>query len=330
MNDWAELDRALDAMAASGSAEVREDGEWLAELAALHCELRHEGKNPLVHLWSDERNLTRRILRVREQSPDRIVLEVRRFGRAKPGRLEFLRTDSPRPPDASRASNFAPACGASSPNISRCDDRIPHRRARSGTLAFPAYTCAGACTKARAHGPCWRSRRGESAAAIEGILRFRNLVARLDAPSRRERRAIEGLRLFVPEGTSRSAARARLRALLRARVEVFEFREPDGRIRENGSRRRGKCRKLARARREVESALRGGARGASRVSIRWLCTCRRRASEIGTASGAGNERSALLLSRPGIRALVERGHSFLVSAIRASGSPTQPNPRSSG
>ena len=96
MNDWAELDHALVEMAASGNAEVREDGEWLAELAALHCELHREGKNPLVHLWSAENNLTRRILRVREQSQDRIVLEVRRFGRAKPGRLEFLRTDSPR------------------------------------------------------------------------------------------------------------------------------------------------------------------------------------------------------------------------------------------
>ena len=96
MNEWAELDRALDAMASSGSAEVREDGQWLAELAGLRCELRAEGKNPLVHLWSEERNLTRRILRVREQSQDRIVLEVQRFGRTKPGRLEFLRTDSPR------------------------------------------------------------------------------------------------------------------------------------------------------------------------------------------------------------------------------------------
>lgn len=96
MNDWTELGTALCAMAASGSAEVREDGEWLSELAALHCELRQEGKNPLVHLWSDERNLTRRVLRIREHSQDRIVLEVRRFGRAKPGRLEFLRTDSPR------------------------------------------------------------------------------------------------------------------------------------------------------------------------------------------------------------------------------------------
>ena len=56
MNEWAELDRALEVMAASGHAQVREDGEWLAELAGLHCELRSQGKNSLVHLWSDERS----------------------------------------------------------------------------------------------------------------------------------------------------------------------------------------------------------------------------------------------------------------------------------
>jgi hypothetical protein len=96
-NDWAILDHAPSDLAASGSVEVREDGEWLAELATLHFELRVERKDPLVHLWSDERNLTRRVLRVRENADDHIVLEVQRFGRAKPGRLEFLRTDSPRP-----------------------------------------------------------------------------------------------------------------------------------------------------------------------------------------------------------------------------------------
>jgi hypothetical protein len=34
-SDWQELDRALGEFAASGSAEVREDGGWLAELAAF-------------------------------------------------------------------------------------------------------------------------------------------------------------------------------------------------------------------------------------------------------------------------------------------------------
>jgi hypothetical protein len=66
-----------------------------------------------VHLWSDERNLTRRVLRVKENADDRIVLEVQRFGRAKPGRLEFLRTDSPALPDASLANNSAHASRAS-------------------------------------------------------------------------------------------------------------------------------------------------------------------------------------------------------------------------
>jgi hypothetical protein len=63
MNEWAALDRALAAMATSGGTEVREDGEWLAELATLYCELRSQGKLPLLHLWSDDRNLTRRIMR---------------------------------------------------------------------------------------------------------------------------------------------------------------------------------------------------------------------------------------------------------------------------
>jgi hypothetical protein len=32
---WAELSQALEALAASGSADVREDGEWLADLAEI-------------------------------------------------------------------------------------------------------------------------------------------------------------------------------------------------------------------------------------------------------------------------------------------------------
>src|SRR6201987_1754423 len=97
MDDRAELDRALSAFVRSGAVEVREDGQWLAGLADLQYEMRHAGKEPLVHLWSDEKNLTRRVLRIKERAGDRIVLEVHRLGRSKPGRLEFLRTDSPRP-----------------------------------------------------------------------------------------------------------------------------------------------------------------------------------------------------------------------------------------
>ena len=96
MDNWSELENALIAMAASGCCEVREDGEWLAEFFGFHCELHRQAQRALIHLWSDERNLTRAILQVKEQSAVRIVLEVRKFGTAKPGSLEFLRTDSHR------------------------------------------------------------------------------------------------------------------------------------------------------------------------------------------------------------------------------------------
>jgi hypothetical protein len=109
-NDWAALDRALSDRAVLGSVEVREAGEWLGERATLHFELRVERKNPLLQLWSDVRNLTRRVLRVKENADDRIVLEVQRFGRAKPGRLEFLRADSPRPAGRITCEQFRARC----------------------------------------------------------------------------------------------------------------------------------------------------------------------------------------------------------------------------
>jgi hypothetical protein len=51
MNEWAELDRAWVAMASSGRTEIRDGGEWLAELD--YAALPSDGKNPLVNLSSD-------------------------------------------------------------------------------------------------------------------------------------------------------------------------------------------------------------------------------------------------------------------------------------
>src|ERR1700728_4557513 len=229
MNEWAELDRALVAMASSGSTEVREDGEWLAELATLHCELWCDGKNPLVHLWSDRSNLTRRILRVRERTDARIVLEVRCFGRAKPGKLEFLRTDSPRA--AARitreqfrghlqrvlAEQFPDATIGpltASPDLEHSLSGVYVRgRMREGSREWALMAVA----------------RGESAAAIEGIITFGILW--LDcARMRAQLRAVDGLRLFVPEGASRVLLERAAALSSAARVEIFEFREDGGRV----------------------------------------------------------------------------------------------------
>src|SRR5271154_3946475 len=171
-DDWAELDRALGEMAASGSVEVREDGEWLAELAALHCELRREGKSALVPLWSDQRNLTRRILRVKERDENRILLEVQRFGNAKPGRLEFLRADSPRSAGRITREQFRS-------RLRRIlSESFPDATIESLTAAPDLeHSFSGLYVRGKMHegARSWAviaAAPGENAAAIEGILSF--------------------------------------------------------------------------------------------------------------------------------------------------------------
>src|SRR5882762_6107929 len=85
----AELERALAELCAVGSAEVHENGEWLAALDGLQYNVRSQGDVALLHLWGAEQSLVRRVVRVAEQSPQRVVLEVSRFGRTRNTKLEF-------------------------------------------------------------------------------------------------------------------------------------------------------------------------------------------------------------------------------------------------
>ena len=265
MNEWAELDRALDALASSGCAEVREDGQWLAELTGLRCEFRAEGKNPLVHLWSEERNLTRRILRVREQSQDRIVLEVQRFGRTKPGRLEFLRTDSPRASARITREQFRARFERFLHRaLSRRGSRFALRRSRSRTFVFRTV-------RARAH------------AGRPAFMGFSRGFARAKAPPRSTRilafallwlewvrahshtHGVEGVRLFVPEGTSRPLRARALALSSAARTEVFEFDNVDGRVEKMDAAELGNLESRLTMRREVESALTAAQESAARI-----------------------------------------------------------------
>jgi hypothetical protein len=254
MNDWAELGRALDAMAASGRGEVREDGEWLAELAGLRCELHSESRSPLVQLWSGECNLTRRVLGIRERSEDRIVLEVQRFGRAKPGRLEFLRMDSRRPAGRIVREQFRV-------RVRRfLTERFPDATIESLTAApdlehsFSGLYVRGRMREGSRAWAVLAVSPSENAAAIEGILTFGILW--LDWMRRHaERRAIKGLRLFVPTGTSRNICRRSLALSSAARTEIYEFREPDAWMQKTDPADSGNLESRLMPRHEAESAL---------------------------------------------------------------------------
>lgn len=259
MDEWDDLSRAIGEMA-GGSAEVREDGEWLAELSALRCEFRRQGKQSLVHLWSDERNLTRRIVRVKERTDERIVLEVQRFGRTKTGRLEFRRTDSPRSAGRISREEFR------SRFRRILQERFPDAEIDSLTASPDLeHSFSGLYVRGRMHeaARAWALLAVspfENQAVIEGMLTFGILW--LDwVRGHAGNRAVEGLRLFVPEGGSR-ALRERVLALSpSARTEIYELAGADARLEKMDPADAGNLDSSLVPRREIESALRaaGGA-----------------------------------------------------------------------
>lgn len=264
MNEWAELDRALQAMAASGQAEVREDGEWLAELSGLQCELRTQGKNSLVHLWSDGRSVTRRVLRVREQSEDRIVLEVQRFGRTRSGQIEFLRTESPRSTGRITREQFR----ARFQRI--LSERFPDAQIEPLTTApdlrrsFSSWYARGRMREGAHAYAVMALAPDESSTAAEAMLAYGILW--LDwTRSRAERQAVESLRLFVPEGSAKLLRERALALSSAARTEIFEYRESDWRIQQVDTADAGNLESWLAPRKQSEALLRAAREVAERI-----------------------------------------------------------------
>ena len=77
---------------------MRENGGCVAPFSGMSWEVRGSGEKPLLHLWSEQFNLTRRVLASTDHSEQRWALAVERFGRAKPDRLEFIRREFERGP----------------------------------------------------------------------------------------------------------------------------------------------------------------------------------------------------------------------------------------
>ncbi len=107
MQLFSELEACLREFAAAGPAELLENGARIAPLSSLSWEVRGQGEKPLLHLWSENHNLTRRVLAITDHSEQRLTLAVECFGRAKPDRLEFLRIEFDRSARELSRENFA-------------------------------------------------------------------------------------------------------------------------------------------------------------------------------------------------------------------------------
>src|SRR5579864_2368218 len=78
-------------LGASTDAVVMEDGAVLFDLRDARYSVSEQHGKCLLHLWSQERNVVRRVLEV-ERTKDLLQLSVVRFGQTRPTKLEICRS----------------------------------------------------------------------------------------------------------------------------------------------------------------------------------------------------------------------------------------------
>lgn len=250
-----DLESALALLSAAGAAvEIHEDGEWIGSLADLRCEVRRESTGTLIHLYSSEKNLVRRVLRIAEREEGRLLVEVQRFGRARPGTLEFVAAARERPARRVGRGRF----------LARfrqlLAQQFPDEEIDSlTTSADLEHSFSGCYTRGVMHrGPrAWAVlgvSSAEDAATIDGILTY--ALIWLDwTRTHAGKRAVAGLRLFLPAGAWRVTAH-RCQALnAEAHVELYEVQETLWRARQVDLRDAGNLATWLTPRRELEFVL---------------------------------------------------------------------------
>jgi hypothetical protein len=222
------------------TALLVEDGRVLFDFAVAHYSAAAERERCLLQVWSEERNVVRRVLSA-ERKADVLRLSVQRFGQARPSRVELCPAGERRAATALRAQRAV----------------YQSHLERAAALAFPGFVLERLTTSADlAHsfgGVCARGllRRGQQRVAIVGLgagepqSSIDNAVATailwLDycrehlctrgRTSRGERSEghVTTLALFVPEGRTHSA-RLRMGLLNREAAEwrLFALDETTG------------------------------------------------------------------------------------------------------
>jgi hypothetical protein len=186
------LDSACDAI-------VLEDGAATFDLRQARYSISGEYNKCLLHLWSPERNIVRRVLDL-ETKHDTLRLQVQKLGQSRPSKLEICRDRDRRTPTAKRAARLS---------YQRSLRRLLERK-------FPGYNVQQLTTSVnleRSFGPIYARgliRQGQSAFAVWGVnsqekqssidaaLTFGILWLDLCRQSQAGKCLVEGLKLFLP------------------------------------------------------------------------------------------------------------------------------------
>lgn len=214
-------------LAAEPAASVLEDGLLLFDLAHSRYSLSDQNGKCVLHLWSEERNIVRRVLDA-ERKNGSLTLSVQRFGKSQPCLLEFCAGGDRRSASAKKTARAQYS-------------RLLQRVLLAQTPGLRIESLSTGMDLERSFSPIYTRalvRRGNSALAVLGV-NASEMQASIDAAlgfallwldaCRRNSAAwllVEGLRLFVPPGTS-PVLRQRMAHLNRdlAKWELYELDE---------------------------------------------------------------------------------------------------------
>ena len=233
--DSESLVRALqDFLATSRDAVVLEDGSISFDLSCAKYSVSGEHGKCLLHLWSAERNIVRRVMDA-EVRNGVLRLTVQRMGQTRPSKLEICRERDHRTPSARKTARSAyqrrlqrvleRTCpGFSVPRLSTAMD-LEH--------SFGPIYARGLLHKGRSAFAVFGVNQDETQASIDAALSFAILWLDGCRHSHEGKVLVEGLKLFLPSGCS-ALTRERIAHLNAgaAKWQLFEFEEKDESLRE--------------------------------------------------------------------------------------------------
>jgi hypothetical protein len=221
-------------LSSSPSGVVIEDGQVTFDLASCHYSISAERGRCLLHFWSEDRNVVRQVLDA-ETKNGVLIISVRRFGQARPHKIEISRDRDRRTPSAKKAARTLYA---------RSLERLLQRRYPDWRLeklntsmdlerSFSPVYARGLMRRGRSALAVIGCNHEETQASIDAMLSFGLLW--LEACREREasRSLVEGLRLYVPPKCS-DTLRIRLAYLDQsiAKFELIEFDQRDDSLNE--------------------------------------------------------------------------------------------------
>jgi hypothetical protein len=214
-------------LAGSRGAVVVEDGAVSFDLATARYSISGEYNKCMLHLWSSERNVVRRVLDA-EVKNGTLRLAVQRMGQTRPSKLEICRDRDRRSPSARRAARAA---------YQQKLRRMLERRFYGFTISqlstnmdleksFGPVYARGLLKKGQTAFAVLGVNEQETQASIDAALTFGVLWLDACREAQDGRAVVEGLQLFVPPQSS-AIVRERMAHLncSAANWQLYEFNE---------------------------------------------------------------------------------------------------------